>query len=92
MSGLPQNQRGQQAEGGDSAPALQSHEILPRVKHSPLGSQYKQDVQLLEQVQRRVTKVIRGLKHFYKKKLRELGLYSLEKGILWGHLIAHYTT
>ncbi|TRZ12178.1 hypothetical protein HGM15179_014929 [Zosterops borbonicus] len=65
---------GQQAEGGASAPPLQSHKIPPGLTHSALGSQSKNDVQLLEQVQRRVTKVIRGLEHFsYEDKLRELG-------------------
>ena len=49
------------------------------------GPQYRRDVELLEQVQRRATKMNRGLEHLsYEERLRELGFQTGKEKALGG--------
>jgi len=55
------------------------------------GPQYRKDVERVERVQRRGTKMIRGLEHLsYDERLRELGLFSLEKRRFCGDFIVAF--
>ncbi|PKU37414.1 hypothetical protein llap_12287 [Limosa lapponica baueri] len=79
-----------QQEGVIYGLAAKSHRDLETEHFIEMKSKV---IEVLERVQRRTTKLVKGLEHkSYEERLRELGVFSLEKRRLRGDLLALYNS
>ena len=80
---------GQQEQGGDPSPVLGTPLAAPQVLYPVLGPQFCKDMEGLEHVQRRATRLVRDLELM---SCGELGMFILEKRRLRGDLITLYNS